>query len=142
MKMTLFREPSTTEATPGRLLVDGQFECFTLEDVMREVAGQPVSAWKIPGRTAIPAGTYRVVVSLSQRFHRELPLLENVPGFEGIRIHGGNDAGDTEGCLLVGKVRNSPNRISNCAPALEAIIAKLRQAAERGEEANMEVRNP
>lgn len=78
----------------GDLSVNGRFECFTLEDLERQK--------KIPGETAIPKGTYQILLTMSPRFHRVLPLLVNVPGFDGIRIHPGNTDKDTEGCILVG----------------------------------------
>jgi hypothetical protein len=103
----LVREEFTDESTVGKLyfsLSDRDpwtWLCWTLEDVVREAPGQPVEAWKIPGETAIPRGTYAVRVTRSSRFKADLPILLNVPGFEGIRIHGGNTAADTEGCILV-----------------------------------------
>src|SRR5437773_6046728 len=95
MELLLRRRASAHGCTIGELVVDGVFECYSLED---EVRGGP----KIPGQTAIPAGRYRVVITPSQRFGRLLPLLEDVPGFEGIRIHAGNTSADTAGCILVG----------------------------------------
>ena len=83
--------------TFGSLFVDGRWFCFTLEDIMRDV--------KIPNETAIPMGTYAVALSPSERFHRLLPRLLNVPNFTGILIHGGNTTADTSGCILVGKRR-------------------------------------
>ena len=103
----LQREEFTDESTVGKLyfrLSDRDpwtWLCWTLEDVVREVPGEPVEAWKVKGQTAIPRGTYAVRVTRSSRFKADLPILLNVPGFEGIRIHGGNTAADTEGCILV-----------------------------------------
>jgi hypothetical protein len=94
MKIELLRDKSTGKATTGRLLIDGVFQCWTLEDVVRPS--------KIAHETAIPAGTYKVVITESNRFKRRLPLLVDVPGFDGIRIHPGNSADDTDGCILVG----------------------------------------
>lgn len=85
-----------TAAGPGPRL------WYTGEDPIREVAGQPVSAWKIPDQTAIPAGRYRLIVTVSTRFKRRLPRLVAVPGFDGILIHPGNTAADTKGCILPG----------------------------------------
>lgn len=106
MRLFLFRLPSSHDTTIGRLYSLGPSGlvgvCFVLEDVVREIAGQPVETWKIPKRTAIPAGTYEIIITMSARFKRPLPLLLNVRGFSGIRIHPGNRDVDTEGCLLAG----------------------------------------
>lgn len=105
LELRVVREPTLNGATFGVLFVDHRFQCFTLEDTIRERPGQPVSDWKISGRTAIPAGRYRVIVTPSQRFKRMLPLLVDVPGFTGVRIHPGNGTLDADGCLLVGRAR-------------------------------------
>ena len=102
MKLRLVRRASSENCTLGQLFVDGVETCFTCEDVVRETEA-PVREWKIPGSTAIPRGTYEVIINHSQRFGKELPLLLNVPGFAGVRIHSGNTAEDTEGCILVGE---------------------------------------
>ena len=94
MKLQLMREQYRPDSTVGRLLVDGTFECFTLEDGIRTS--------KVHGRTAIPPGTYRVTVTPSPRFRKALPRLHDVPNFQGVLIHPGNTAADTEGCILVG----------------------------------------
>lgn len=86
--------------TIGKMYLNGNYFCDTLEDKVRSLKK---ASDKIFGRTAIPAGTYEVVVTWSDKFHRNLPLLLNVPYFEGIRIHAGNTAEDTLGCILVGE---------------------------------------
>jgi len=82
--------------TIGRLFIDSIFFCYTLEDTVR------APGIKIPGKTAIPQGKYKVVVSWSTRFKKLMPLILAVPGFAGIRLHGGNTDADTDGCILVG----------------------------------------
>lgn len=101
MKLLLSRFQKSEESTIGELFVNGKFECYTLEDVERET-DEPVKDWKIKGETAIPRGNYTITLDYSLRFRRILPRLLNVPGFSGIRIHPGNKAIHTEGCILVG----------------------------------------
>jgi hypothetical protein len=98
IEWTLKREPSTEIHTQGVLTLNDGTTLFTLEDVERDK--------KIKGRTAIPKGKYEVVFTYSDRFKKKLPLLLNVPGFDGIRIHAGNYHSDTDGCILVGTTRN------------------------------------
>ena len=124
MELTLVRKFNRPDCTIGELFVDGHFECFTLEDIVRP---GDIARVKVAGRTAIPPGTYRIELTMSQRFKRVLPLLLKVPGFEGIRIHAGNTAEDTEGCILVGRERES-NAIRGSRAALEALLAKLHAA--------------
>lgn len=83
-----------SEYTIGKLYIDGAYFCDTLEDTVRKE--------KIAGKTAIPAGTYKVKKTYSPRFNKQLPEILDVPGFTGVRIHAGNTAKDTEGCLLLG----------------------------------------
>lgn len=102
MNMYLLRRIYTPTSTIGDLIIDFVTEtkvfCHTLEDVVRK-SGSP----KVPGKTAIPAGRYEVNVSWSPKFCRIMPILLDVPNFEGIRMHGGNTAADTAGCILVAK---------------------------------------
>lgn len=128
MRLRLIREPSAG-ATFGSLYVNDVWQCWTLEDEIRERPGQPVAAWKVKGQTAIPAGRYRVVVTMSARFNRELPLLVDVPGFSGIRIHPGNTPADTEGCILPGRFRGaSATRFSilESRAAFDALFGRIR----------------
>ena len=96
MKVEVKRTFKGTEYTIGKLYIDGHYLCDTLEDTVR-----PVGV-KISGKTAIPAGTYKVKKTMSPRFKKVLPEILNVPGFTGVRIHAGNTAIDTDGCLLLG----------------------------------------
>lgn len=131
MILTLKRIDFTNESTIGSLSLDGQHLCFTLEDVVR-------NGEKVYGKTAIPAGRYDVTITMSNRFKKRLPLLHNVPGFEGVRIHKGNAAADTEGCILVGMAKTT-NRISNCAPAFDLVFDLIDGALARGEKVSIEI---
>ena len=119
MVITVKRLYKTENSTIGELLIDGVFECFTLEDKERPV--------KIKGETAIPKGTYKVIINQSNRFKRLLPLLIDVPNFEGVRIHSGNSNHDTEGCILVGQTRNK-NYIGQSRKAFEKLFKKMQVA--------------
>lgn len=135
------REPTTDGATLSVWFVDGHFECFGLEDELREREGLEVEDWKVPGHTAIPAGRYLVVVTQSGRFGRRLPLLVNVPGFTGVRIHPGNTIADTEGCLLPGRIRAAA-RVGESRLAFNRLLSKVEAAAGRGEGVEMCLENP
>ena len=134
MNLTLQRQPSTNGTTIGELLIDDAHECWTLEDVVRP------TGVKVPGETAIPAGRYRVTVTFSKRFQRLLPLVNDVPGFEGIRIHPGNTAADTEGCILVG-VTKGENSVGQSRMAFEPLFAKIAAAVQDGGECWVDVRD-
>ena len=101
MKLVLIRHARRADYTIGRLEDEnGKKICDPLEPTWRDYKGGEL---KIPKKSAIPEGTYRVVVTKSRRFQKYLPLLVGVPGFEGVRIHAGNTSRDTEGCILVGQ---------------------------------------
>ena len=119
MKIEVKRLHRTDNSTIGELTIDGKFECYTLEDVERYV--------KIKGETAIPKGTYKVIINQSNRFKRLLPLLIGVPNFEGIRIHAGNSNHDTEGCILVGQNR-SVDYITKSRKAFDSLFKKMQGA--------------
>jgi hypothetical protein len=98
MELTIHRHTLNTKTDRniiGDLFIDGEFFCYTLEDEIRP------EGVKVYGATCIDAGRYKVILTKSNRFKRIMPLLLNVPNFEGIRIHGGNDSKDTHGCPLV-----------------------------------------
>lgn len=130
-----------------RLTTPDRYFCDTLEPTWRNLLGidlppQEVDARysrqsgkkarKIPGKTAIPEGTYPLVVTKSPRFKAWLPLLVGVPGFEGIRIHAGNYPADTEGCILVGENKHR-GMVVNSRQWLRRFIDRISEARERDE---------
>lgn len=125
MDITVTREQSYASTTIGRLTM-GSFSCYTLEDQVREREGASVLSWKVNGETAIPRGRYSLIVTQSLRFQRPMPLLLNVPGFSGVRIHSGNTAADTEGCLIVGKTRLS-SKLYDSRAAFNEFFPKLQE---------------
>ena len=101
MKLTLKRIAKRADYTIGRLEDENGVKiCDTLEPTWRDYKGGEL---KVPRKSAVPEGTYPVVVTKSWKFGKYLPLLVGVPGFEGIRIHSGNTNKDTDGCILVGQ---------------------------------------
>lgn len=136
MNLLLQRDGGGPTFTNGRLYVNQVFECFTIEDVDRSLEK---GGAKVPGKTAIPRGTYKVTIDFSNRFQKRMMHVLNVPGFEGIRIHSGNTDKDTEGCLLLGKVRGD-GAVLNSRAAVDAIFAKVEAAINGGESVVLEVR--
>lgn len=127
MRLELVRRWFTEASTIGELSVDGKHQCYILEDRFR-------LPWegKVPARTCIPCGTYRVVITPSPRFGVEMPLLLDVRGFSGVRIHPGNTPSDTEGCLLPGLERHE-DRVLASREAYIALYATLAAALAREE---------
>lgn len=123
LRLDLYRDQTIDDATPGMLSVNGVFACYTLEDAVRD--------HKIAHETAIPAGTYEVIIDRSVRFERMLPRLLNVPGYSGVRIHPGNTIADTSGCILVGRVRDG-RTVGESRRAMEALQSTLAKAIARG----------
>jgi len=140
MLLSLVREESANGWTLGKLAVDGRFQCYTCEDVVRS-AGD-----KVYGKTAIPAGRYRIIVNRSDRFSRLagrdvlLPLLVGVQGFEGVRIHPGNTAEDTEGCILPGNAIGDAGVLSS-RPAFISLLEAIQSALRGGEQVWIEIRS-
>ena len=135
IKFLLQRDVCAPGFTLGRLIVEGKLYGYTCEDKDRKLEENPGA--KIKGRTAIPRGLYRMTLSFSNRFQKMLPLLEDVPGFTGVRIHGGNTSEDTEGCILLGKVyvpATNPTGIANCAERMSTLIQMLTDAEDAGTE--------
>ena len=132
MELHLDREPSGARFTYGQLFVNGQYECETLEDVVRAV--------KIAGETAIPNGRYRVTLEDSPRFGRDTITVKDVPNFTHIRIHAGNTEKDTDGCILVGQVRGERS-ILRSRIALAHLKEKVSAGLQDGGEVWLTIRN-
>lgn len=121
MKLTLKRIALKDKYTIGHLYIDDKYFCDTVEDKVRDLSKEK----KVYGETAIPYGTYEVKWTYSNKFKKYMPLLVNVPQFEGIRIHSGNTAADSLGCIIVGqnkevgKVLNSRATVSKLYPIIE-----------------------
>ena len=107
MRIELVRIAFKNTYTIGKLYVDGKYFCDVLEDVDRgldsSMTESEILEKKVKGQTAIPTGHYVINITYSPKYKRMMPLLLDVKGFSGIRIHSGNSSKDTEGCLLVGK---------------------------------------
>ena len=141
MKLELIRNTRSSESTIGDLLIDGQFFCYALEDFDRGLNSSmnlaEITQKKVYAKTAIPKGTYKVVITFSPRFKQYMPLLLNVKGFQGIRIHSGNTAAHTEGCLIVGMTK-STNFVGQSKIAYSRLMAKLKKV-EKTEEIIIEI---
>ncbi len=135
MKMRLDRLQLDPDVTIGALYVDDDFECWTCEDTVRE------PGMKVHGQTAIPYGSYRVDITQSNRFKRPLPLLLNVPNFQGIRIHPGNTAADTEGCILPGADRLAKS-VGQSRVAFSSLYAKILDAKARARPITIDIVRP
>lgn len=128
MNITVKRIAKKDTYTIGKLYIDGQYFCDTLEDKDRGLKQSDDLAYitkhKVYGETAIPTGTYNVSLTYSPKFKKILPLIENVKGFSGIRIHSGNTAQDSLGCILVGK-NTVVGKVTNSRDTFNALFEKL-----------------
>jgi len=107
MRLTLKRIAFKPTYTIGKLYIDGVWFCDVIEDVDRmlddSMSEEEILAKKKYCETAIPSGIYTVSITYSPKYKKMMPLINNVKGFSGIRIHSGNTAKDSCGCLIVGK---------------------------------------
>lgn len=124
MELKVVRIVKNETSTLGKMYLNNEFYAYTCEDKVRNIKGDIRK--KVEGQTAIDEGRYEVVLSFSNRFQKYLPLLLNVPCFEGIRIHGGNTAADSLGCILIGANSDLKTCISNCASKVNNLVAILK----------------
>lgn len=125
MEIKLNRKYKTDISTIGEISVNGKFTCFCVEDIERDI--------KVAGKTAIPKGKYKIIITMSNRFKKPLPLLLDVPNYEGVRIHSGNTALDTEGCILPGLTR-SVDFVGKSREACAILFKLIKTALDKKEE--------
>lgn len=135
MKIDLHRKYKKDGYTIGNLSINGKSICDTLEDTDRELTSdmseEDIKKRKVFGKTAIPVGEYKVVMTYSNRFKKQMPLLLDVKGFSGIRIHSGNTAEDTEGCILCGK-NSEKGKVLNSKVFTELVYQHIRYGINEG----------
>lgn len=136
MELKLNRIFLGSSATIGELYVDREHIADTLEDRVRP------EGEKIYGKTAIPEGTYEMVLSYSPRFKKILPEILNVPNFTGIRIHCGNSSADSSGCVLVGTWDGEKEDwVSDSKVAFNKLMSLLQKAADNKEKITITINN-
>ena len=130
MRLTLKRIANRKDYCIGKLYINGKYFCDTLEDVDRglddSMSEDDIKQIKIKGQTAIPVGIYTVLLTYSPKYKKVMPLINNVKGYSGIRIHSGNSSKDTEGCLLVGK-NTVVGRLTDSRNTFNALFKRLLQ---------------
>ena len=146
MEIIVTRRWRGVNSTLSSVVVDGKAHQFILEDRDRGLKSEMdlefIKAEKVYGKTAIPSGRYQVDITHSNRFKRLLPILIDVPGFAGIRIHPGNKHIDTDGCLLPGKVNWKEDQdyaVGSSRTAFEELQMKIDAALKRGEKVWCEI---
>lgn len=141
MNIKLKRRYFCDEYTIGSLYINDKYFCDTLEDPNRDINKNGKfdnGEIKIKGNTCIPFGKYKIIVNLSPKFKRELPRLLNVPSFEGVLIHRGNTAKDTEGCILVGE-NKIKGKVINSTIYEQKLVNILKEIQSKGEQITIEI---
>jgi hypothetical protein len=139
MEITLSRKTNEQDASLGFMAVDGKFFCFTLEDLVRDLKED--GSGKLYGKTAIPAGRYKLTITMSPKFGKPMILVNDVLWFTGIRIHSGNDSEDTDGCVLVGLSVDAPNHIHGGSVVLPQLFDIVKKELDAGNEVWFTVTN-
>lgn len=142
MKLRLERRYRKSDYCIGKLYIDNKYFSDTLEDPDRglydSMSPKEIQQLKVKGDTCIPYGTYNVTITYSPKFKRSLPLINNVKGFEGIRIHAGNTNEDTQGCLLLG-FNKTKGKVLNSRDTVSKFITIVQQAINKGEKVTIEI---
>lgn len=135
MEITVKRINKINDYTIGQMFIDDEYFCDTLEDTVRDLTNIKD---KIYGRTAIPAGTYSVILDYSGHFKKLLPHILDTPFFSGVRIHSGNDVEDTNGCILVGSYHHA-GYITESRATMEKLMKKLRETINKGDRITLSI---
>lgn len=142
MRIRIERKYKREAYTIGKLYVNGVYFCDCVEDRDRGLdASMPlreIHKVKVPNMTAIPYGKYEVLITYSPRFRRNLPILLNVPGYEGVRIHPGNTAADSAGCILPG-FNKVVGGVVDSRLCTERLIGQIQHAMSRKEQVWIEI---
>lgn len=142
MKILVKRVAKRPTYTIGKMYLDGKYFCDTLEDTDRNISQSTpldtIKKVKLPNNTAIPTGTYKVIVNVSPKFKRLLPRLLNVPGFDGVLIHRGNTDKDTSGCILIGE-NKVVGRVINSTGYETKLVSILNKAQDNKENITIEI---
>ena len=142
MKLRLERKYRCSNYCIDKLYINNEYFSDALEDPDKGLTDtmslEEIKKIKIKGNTCIPYGTYNITITYSPRFKKNLPLLNNVKGFDGIRIHSGNKPQDTEGCLLPGfnKVKG---QVINSKVTTDKLIAQIQQAINKKEKVTITI---
>lgn len=141
MDLLLERKYLKKDYTIGVLSIDGKYFCDVLEDTVRDINKDGIfncGEFKIKGHTAIPYGEYEIAITYSPKFKRELPLLLNVPNFDGIRIHRGNSRNDTSGCLLTGENKEKGKVVNSTKYEIE-LTNRIKTAINKKEKVTIKI---
>ena len=142
MRLTLIRKYRNSDYCIDKLYINNTYFSDVLEDPDRglqdSMSLEEIKKIKIKGNTCIPYGTYDIIITYSPRFKRNLPLLLNVKGFEGIRIHSGNTPKDTEGCLLPG-FNKIKGQVIDSRITTDKLIAQIQQVLNKGEKVTITI---
>lgn len=142
MKILIKRIAKKPTYTIGKLYIDGKYQCDVLEDKDRGLTDNmsldEIKAIKVKGETAIPTGTYNMDITYSPRFKKQLPLVMNVKGFNGIRWHSGNSPKDTEGCELLGE-NKVVGKVINSKATCNRVFPLLTGAKNKGEKITLTI---
>lgn len=135
MKLELKRIALKPNYTIGKLFINGTYYCDTIEDKVIDLNKNGKfddGLTKVMHQTAIPYGTFKVVVNHSPKFNRELPRLLDVPYFEGILIHNGSDQNSSSGCIIVGE-NKTVGKVTNSTFYMNNLTARIKDAQNKGE---------